>query len=937
MTPGSSFGNRHGMRWWRAGTLLVAMFVAAWLVACSNNDPDAMVRSAKEYAAKRDYGAAAIQLKNALQASPSNGEARLLLGQALIELRDPAGGERELRRALELKVPDEQVMPALARSLYEQRAFDVLLKELAPRTFADPSTEARVRTYVGEAFLSNHDLVRAAQAFDAALKARPSDPAAQLGQARLALVERRPDDAIALADAVLKTTPDSAEALATRAEASLAKGDREEAKRALRQAVAVAPGYLVAHFGLISLALDVGADQEAAAQLEAARKVAQGDLRVVYFDAVLAHRRGELDKARAAVLQILKGAPDHVPTLVLAGAIDLQSGQSASAEDRLRRALNRSPSHLGARRLLVAALLRSGSPARALETLQPLLNDAVQPPPAVLLLAGETYLANGDLAKAADYFEQASRADVQSTAARTRLGQIALAQGHAEEGIRELEAAAGADASGNQADIALVLTHVRRKEGTKALAAARALAKKQPNNPVSFQLLGGVQLMQKDTVGARASFEQALAVAPNFLPAALNLANLDLADKKPEAARKRLAALAEKDPKNEQVMLAQAELEFRTGSPAKDVVALIQKAIVANPQSVTARVALVTHYLRDKDPRAAVTAAQDAAGALPKDARVLEMLSVAQAAAGDQTAALDTLARLAQLQPTLVEPLLRLAGLASRTGNPDRAIEALQRAQKMAPDNRQIDRDLVALYVGRGKTDLALKQARELQARAPKFAGGWVLEGDVLLTQNKFVEAERQFRAALALDPGSGQVAGRVVTALHGAGKSAEADAYTKRWIADHPKDTAMRFLLADRAMRARDFPAAAEQYRAVLALDTGSVVALNNLAWIGGETGDPKALSYAERAVQLAPQNASVLDTLGTLQVKRGDASRGVETLSRAVALAPARLDVRLNYARAQIANGQKDAARKTLREIAEAKEDAAERRAASELLQKL
>lgn len=928
------FGNRP---WRRIGGVLAAALVVGALGACSKNDPDAMVRSAKEYAAKGDFNAAAIQLKNALQANPANGDARLMLGEALVEMRDPAGGERELRRALELKVPDERVMPVLARALYEQRSFDVLLRELGARTFTDPSVEARVRTYVGEAYLANGDVARAAQAFGAALRVSPEDTAARLGQARLALVERRPDDAMALADAVLKAKPDSAEALATRAEASLAKDDREGAKRALRQAVAVSPGFLAAHFGLISLALDAGADQEAATQLEAARKVAAGDLRVVYFDAVLAYRKSDLEKARAGVLQILKGVPDHVPTLVLAGAIDLQSGQAASAEDRLRRALNRAPSHTGARRLLVAALLRSGNPARALETLQPLLNESVQASPAVLLLAGETYLANGDLGKASDYFEQASRTDAQSTAARTRLGQIALAQGHAEEGIRELEAAASADTGSNQADIALVLTHVRRKEGAKALAAARALSKKQPNNPVSFQLLGGVQLMQKDTTGARASFEQALAVAPNFLPAALNLANLDLADKKPEAARKRLAALAEKDAKNEQVILSQAELEFRTGAPAKDVVALINKAIVANPQSVTARVALVTHHLRDKDPRAAVSAAQDAVSALPKDARVLEMLSVAQAAAGDQAAALDTLARLSQMQPTMVEPLLRLAGLAARTNNPDRAIEALQRAQKVAPDNHQIDRDLVALYVGQGKADLALKQARDLQARAPKFAGGFVLEGDVLLTQNKFPEAERQFRTALALDPAAGQIAGKVMVALAGAGKTAEADAYARRWLADHPKDTQMRFVLADRAMRKRDFPAAAEHYRAVLALDTGSVVALNNLAWIGGETGDPKALSYAERAAQLAPQNASVLDTLGMLLVKRGETSKGTETLSRAVALAPARLDVRLNYARAQIASGQKDAARKTLREIADAKEDAAEKRAASELLQKL
>jgi predicted Zn-dependent protease len=95
--------------------------------------------------------------------------------------------------------------------------------------------------------------------------------------------------------------------------------------------------------------------------------------------------------------------------------------------------------------------------------------------------------------------------------------------------------------------------------------------------------------------------------------------------------------------------------------------------------------------------------------------------------------------------------------------------------------------------------------------------------------------------------------------------------------------------------------------------------------------------VSYAERAAKLAPQSASVLDTLGTLLVKQGDANRGLEYLSKARELAPARFDLRLSYARALVISGQKDAARKELREIVDAKEDAAEKRTAAEMLQKL
>jgi putative PEP-CTERM system TPR-repeat lipoprotein len=917
--------------------LACVVIFSVLLAACSKESPDALIASAKDYVSKGNHSAAVIQLKNALQQTPNNGEARLLLGQSLLETHDPASAERELRRALELKQPESKVVPTLVRSMFELREFDALFKEYGGRKFDEPAVESRVRTYIGEAFLASGDAVEASKAFEAALQASPDYAPARLGQVRLALRETRIDDAIKLADAVIKTSPQVGDAYALKADALLATGDRDGAKALLRSALQADPTSLPAHFSLISLALDDGAFDDAGRQIEAARKIARGDLRMAYFDGLLAYRKGELNKARDHALQVLKRAPDHVPTLVLAGAIELQAGQTASAEDSLRRALARAPSHAGARRLLVATLLRSAQPARALEALQPLVSGGVEAAPGMLMLAGETYLANGDLRQASAYFEQAAQIDGQGVAARTRLGQIALARGHAEEGIRELEAAAGADAKDNQADIALVMSHLRRRDAAKALAAARTLAKKQPTNPVSFQLLGGVQLLQKDAAGARASFDRALQIAPNFLPAAFSLANLDLAEKKTDAARKRLTTLLEKDPKNEQVILAQAEVEFRSGSPSKDVTALLQSAINANAQSSNARIALINHHLRNKDPRTALSAAQDAAAALPKDARVIEALAFAQEAAGEPNLAMDSINRLIQMRPGIPEPLLRLAAVHARNRNYDRAIEALQRAQKIAPENRQIDRDLVAMMLTQGKPDQALKQARELQKRAPNFVGGYVLEGDVHLTQKKIADAERAYRDALKLEPNGGPVAAKLAASMFAGGKVAEADAFATRWMADNPRDTNLRTLLADRAMRARDFKKAGAQYQALLSVEPNNVVALNNLAWIGAETGDAKAIAYAERAAKLAPQSASVLDTLGTLLVKQGETSRGFEYLSKARELAPTRFDLRLSYARALAFSGQKDAARKELRAIVEAKEDASEKQAAAEMLQKL
>ena len=95
---------------------LVGALASMFLSGCGQS-PEQMVASAKEYLGKNDRNAAIIQLKNALQENPNLGEARLLLGRAQLQAGDLASAEKGLRRALELKVPIEDVAPDLARSI----------------------------------------------------------------------------------------------------------------------------------------------------------------------------------------------------------------------------------------------------------------------------------------------------------------------------------------------------------------------------------------------------------------------------------------------------------------------------------------------------------------------------------------------------------------------------------------------------------------------------------------------------------------------------------------------------------------------------------------------------------------------------------------------------------------------------------------------------
>jgi putative PEP-CTERM system TPR-repeat lipoprotein len=895
------------------------------LLACSQSfSPEKLMSSAKEFLAKGDRQAAMIELKNLLQAAPDNGEARFLLGKASLETRDFATAEKELRRALDLQQPPDAVLPLLARAMSELGQHEALLRDFGDRKLDDPQAQASFQVLLAEAHLRKNDRSAAAAAYAAALAAVPGYAPARLGEVTLIALDRKFDEALAGVDAIIEASPKLAGAHALRSDLLLIRNDRAGARKSLEAAIEADGNLLPPRFALIGLLIDEREFDAAAALIEGTRRVAASDLRLTYAEALLAYRKGERDKARQHIEQVLKSLPEHVPSLVLAGALDLQERKYVAAELNLGKAVARAPNHIGARQLLVQTYLRLGQPTKARDALQPLIEKGAPQNPQLLLLAGETFLANGDVKSAGAFYEAASKSgQAQGAAAKTRLGQIALASGKPEEGFKELEAAAELDAGQYQADLAIIAGHLRRNEPDKAMAAVRALEKKQPNNPLTFQMYGVTSLAKGDVPAARRNFDKALELQPSYLPAAYNLAMLDLRDKRPEEARKRYEAMIAKDARNDQLHLALADLLVRTNAAPDEVARELQRAVEANAQSVPARLALINFHLRNKDTKAALAAAQSALAAMPSEPRILEASGVALEAAGEVNRAIETFVKLTSLQPNAPQPLLRLAGLYARQKDTSRAVDALRRAQKLVPNQRDLVPQLVQVYIAGNQPDEALREARALQKNDPKFAGGYALEGDVLASQRQFAQAEKPYREALKLEPKADAVAIRLHRVLAQGGRQAEADAFAKTWMGQNPKNIAMRIYLGEQDLAAKNYKAAAAHYQAVLATEPNNAIALNNLAWIGGETGDSKALEYAERAVKLAPNSAAIVDTYGMLLIKSGNTAKGLETLARATALAPTRYDLRLNYAKALAGAGQKDAARKELESLQAIPED--------------
>lgn len=900
----------------RVNAAISGVLLSLLLAACGGDNTASLLASAKDYLAKNDNKAAVIQIKNALQKNPNSGEARLMLGTALLDAGDVSAAEVEFRKALELKQSPELVLPQLAKAMLGQGQVKKVIDEFSKTTMASAHATAELQMSLTSAYAAQGKADLSQAALNAALAAEPGFVPALLAQARQKAVARDFDGTLAITDEIIAKNPKSFEAWKLKGDVLyFLKNQPADALAAYQKVVEIKPDILLGYNGILTILLAQNNLPEAAKQLEQLKKIAPNHPQTKYLQAQLAYQQRDFKQARELSQQLLKIAPGNPRGLQLAGAVELQLNSLLQAEALLAKAVQSAPDLVLARRLLILTYLRSGQPAKALTALAPSLNKE-NVDPENYSVAGEVYLQNGDIKKAEEYFTKATQLDPKDARKRTSLALTHMMDGREESAFGELQDISASD-SGVTADLALISAHLRRREFDKALAAIGVFEKKQPDKPLASNLRGTTQLAKQDLAGARKSFERALALDPTYFPAVASLAGLDMIDKKPEEAKKRFEAVLVKDPKHGQALLALAELAARSGAGKDEVAALIAKAVTANPTEPAPRLLLIDFYLRGKDERQALSTAQNAVAAIPDNADLLDALGRVQQASGDTNQAIATFNKLAGLQPLSPKPLLRLADAHMAAKNKDAAAQSLRKALEVKPDLLEAQRGLIMLGLDGKKYAEALTLARTVQKQRPKEPVGYILEGDVGAVQKNWDAAIAAYRTGLK-ESASSELALKLHAVLAASGKVAESDKFAADWSKSHGDDAAFQFYLGDIAIKRKDYAVAEKSYAAVVKLQPNNAVAYNNLAWVTGRLNKNTAIGFAETAIKLSPNQPAFMDTLAVLLSGKNEYAKAVEWQSKAVALEPANTLFKLNLAKIHIQGGQKELAKKELDALA-------------------
>lgn len=212
--------------------------------------------------------------------------------------------------------------------------------------------------------------------------------------------------------------------------------------------------------------------------------------------------------------------------------------------------------------------------------------------------------------------------------------------------------------------------------------------------------------------------------------------------------------------------------------------------------------------------------------------------------------------------------------------------------------------------------DEAQKLAKQMQSQLPNNPAGAILEGDTAFTRKDFPAALAAFDRAQKLKPSSAVLI-RQLHVFNALQRPEEGEKRLVTWLASHPKDASTRAALADSLIKRKQHAAASEHYLALNASNPGNLVVLNNLAWALSELNDKRALSFAEQALKLTPDNPSVLDTYGWLHTRMGDPAKGLSLLKKAQSKAPDVADIQWHMAYALYVSGDKARARQELKTL--------------------
>jgi Tfp pilus assembly protein PilF len=204
------------------------------------------------------------------------------------------------------------------------------------------------------------------------------------------------------------------------------------------------------------------------------------------------------------------------------------------------------------------------------------------------------------------------------------------------------------------------------------------------------------------------------------------------------------------------------------------------------------------------------------------------------------------------------------------------------------PRDMRAARIVAESYAAQNQPAKAVERLTDLAKAAPGSARLQFLLGLWQAATGNATLAREQFEAARRIDAGFLPAEIALAELDWRQGRSREARTRLTGVVAREPWNTSGLLLLAEIEKSLGNHAEAVWNYRAVLGVDSSNLVALNNVSLELADASPDEALGFAQHALEIAPQDPAVQDTLGWIYYRKGLYSTAAQYLKAAVASAP-------------------------------------------------
>lgn len=591
-------------------------------------------------------------------------------------------------------------------------------------------------------------------------------------------------------------------------------------------------------------------------------------------------RESRLGEGIAELKKAIELDPTNISLFIDLARAQVQAKDVQGAEATLLQALKTNPQSLEARLVLGDFYQVTGKPGQAEAEYKRAVAESPDRPEPHIKLAG-FYITTQRLTEAETVYVSWARAKPQDENPLVAMGDFYRLTGQLDKAATSYQQAVTVNPKSTAARDRVILLDIDTNKLDEAERQTKSILEANPKDPSGLLFDGRLKLARNQLDAAITTLQSLKALAPQVAGAYHYLG---------------IAYVKKKD-------LPQAVIELK-------------EALKLAPTSVDSHAVLAGVYLSQGSADLAIEQAQATLQLNPRHTRIATLLGEAYTLKGDTEKAKQVFQALLKTSPTNSIVSHRLGLIARSEKHDAEALQYFEQALKHTPDFIEALAQIVSIKAAQSKFDDAKDRLLRHKAVFPNNPHIYVLLGQLLVLTNDYGQAEGAFKQAIELNDNVLDAYTGLAGVYLKRGHADEAIKEFKIALSKNPKLIGTYTVLGMIYESQKKYDEAQASYQEALKINPRFAPAANNLAWLMMERGENTdvALSYAQTAREVSPNDPSIADTLGWIYYQKKVYLQAASLLKEAAEKLPNEPLVHFHYGMALFKNGNKSEAVRSL-----------------------